>query len=302
MYQKLKEQITETTQYYRLRNLHPRADQPFQVRDDEEMEQLVESIRTNGVLNPIIVTPKYGGGYEIVSGHRRYAACQKLGVETIPVIVRDLDPDEATLCMIDSNLHREHLLPSEKAYAYKAKMEVMNRQGQRYGQTSSQPATKWDAATEIGKATNESRDQVFRYIRLTNLTKPLMDIVDSGRIAFTPAVELSYLPHEMQDKVAEIFERDEVTPSYAQTVKFRKLHSEGKLTTETIEDMMAKPKANQRETVKFSYERIARFFPPNYSTKQMEDAIVRILEERKREGHEMPVPRRRDNRDDMERG
>lgn len=257
------------------------------------MQELVESIRMNGVLNPLIVTPRRGG-YEIVSGHRRYAACQKLGVETIPVIVRDLDPDEATICMIDSNLHREHLLPSEKAYAYKAKMEVLNRQGQRYGQTSSQPATKWDAATEIGKATNESRDQVFRYIRLTNLIKPLMDIVDSGRIAFTPAVELSYLPHELQDKVVEIFERDEATPSYAQTVRFRRLHSEGKLTADTIEEIMAKPKANQRETVKFSYERIARFFPPNYSTKQMEDAIVRILEERRRElSH---------RRDDAERG
>ena len=185
MYKKLKEQITETTQYYLLRNVHPRTEQPFQVRDDEEMQELVESIRMNGVLNPLIVTPRRGG-YEIVSGHRRYAACQKLGVETIPVIVRDLDPDEATLCMIDSNLHREHLLPSEKAYAYKAKMEVLNRKGQRYGQTSSQPATKWDAATEIGKATNESRDQVFRYIRLTNLIKPLMDIVDSGRIALPP--------------------------------------------------------------------------------------------------------------------
>lgn len=230
MYKKLKEQITETTQYYLLRNVHPRAEQPFQVRDDEEMEQLVESIQMNGVLNPLIVTPRRGGGYEIVSGHRRYAACQKLGVETIPVIVHDLDPDEATLCMIDSNLHREHLLPSEKAYAYKSKMEVLNRQGQRYGQTSSQPATKWDAATEIGKATNESRDQVFRYIRLTNLIKPLMDIVDSGRIAFTPAVELSYLPHELQDKVVEIFERDEATPSYAQTVRFRRLLGEGKLT------------------------------------------------------------------------
>ena len=295
MYKKLKEQITETTQYYLLRNVHPRAEQPFQVRDDEEMEQLVESIHMNGVLNPLIVTPRRGGGYEIVSGHRRYAACQKLGVETIPVIVRDLDPDEATLCMIDSNLHREHLLPSEKAYAYKAKMEVLNRQGQRYGQTSSQPATKWDAATEIGKATNESRDQVFRYIRLTNLIKPLMDIVDSGRIAFTPAVELSYLPHELQDKVVEIFERDEATPSYAQTVRFRRLHSEGNLTADAIEDIMAKPKANQKETVKFSYERIARFFPPNYSTKQMEDAIVRILEEQ----HRREVSRRRD---DAERG
>ena len=299
MYKKLKEQIAETTQYYLLRNVHPRAEQPFQVRDDEEMEQLVESIHMNGVLNPLIVTPRRGGGYEIVSGHRRYAACQKLGVETIPVIVRDLDPDEATLCMIDSNLHREHLLPSEKAYAYKAKMEVLNRQGQRYGQTSSQPATKWDAATEIGKATNESRDQVFRYIRLTNLIKPLMDIVDSGRIAFTPAVELSYLPHNLQDKVVEIFERDEVTPSYAQTVRFRRLHSEGKLTADAIEDIMAKPKANQKETVKFSYERIARFFPTNYSTKQMEDAIVRILEERRREVGALPVPRRRD---DVERG
>lgn len=299
MYKKLKERITETTQYYLLRNVHPRAEQPFQVRDDEEMEQLVESIHMNGVLNPLIVTPRRGGGYEIVSGHRRYAACQKLGVETIPVIVRDLDPDEATLCMIDSNLHREHLLPSEKAYAYKAKMEVLNRQGQRYGQTSSQPATKWDAATEIGKATNESRDQVFRYIRLTNLIKPLMDIVDSGRIAFTPAVERSCLPHELQDKVVEIFERDEATPSYAQTVRFRRLHSEGKLTADTIEDIMAKPKANQRETVKFSYERIARFFPPEYSAKQMEDAIVRILEERKREVGAMPAPRRRD---DAERG
>ncbi len=298
MYKKLKERITENTQYYLLRNVHPRAEQPFQVRDDDEMQELVESIRMNGVLNPLIVTPRRGG-YEIVSGHRRYAACQKLGVETVPVIVRDLDPDEATLCMIDSNLHREHLLPSEKAYAYKAKMEVLNRQGQRYGQTSLQPATKWDAATEIGKATNESRDQVFRYIRLTNLIKPLMDIVDSGRIAFTPAVELSYLPHELQDKIVEIFERDEATPSYAQTVRFRRLHSEGKLTADAIEDIMAKPKANQKETVKFSYERIARFFPPNYSTKQMEDAIVRILEERKREVGAMPSPHRRD---DAERG
>jgi len=298
MYKKLKERITESTQYYLLRNVHPRAEQPFQVRDDDEMQELVESIRMNGVLNPLIVTPRRGG-YEIVSGHRRYSACQKLGVETIPVIVRDLDPDEATLCMIDSNLHREHLLPSEKAYAYKAKMEVLNRKGQRYGQTSSQPATKWDAATEIGKATNESRDQVFRYIRLTNLIKPLMDIVDSGRIAFTPAVELSYLPHDLQDKVVEIFERDESTPSYAQTVRFRRLHSEGKLTADAIEDIMAKPKANQKETVKFSYERIARFFPPNYSTKQMEDAIVRILEERRREVGAMPVPRRHD---DVERG
>ncbi len=297
MYKKLKEQITETTQYYRLQNVHPRAEQPFQVRDDEEMEQLVESIHMNGVLNPLIVTKRREGGYEIVSGHRRYAACQKLGVQTIPVIVRDLDPDEATLCMIDSNLHREHLLPSEKAYAYKAKMEVLNRKGQRYGQTSSQPATKWDAATEIGKATNESRDQVFRYIRLTNLIKPLMDIVDSGRIAFTPAVELSYLPHELQDKVVEIFERDEATPSYAQAVRFRRLLGEGKLTADTIEDIMAKPKANQKETLKFSYDRIARFFPPNYSTKQMEDAIVRILNDYQTKEQNRMSPRNSCDRD-----
>lgn len=293
MYRNLKEQIIETTQYYLLRNIQPRESQPFQVRDDEEMQQLVESIRANGVLNPIIIRP-VRGGYEIVSGHRRYAACQKLGLEKIPVIVRNLDPDEATICMIDSNLHREHLLPSEKAYAYKEKMEVLKRQGQRVIETLSQRAIKWDAAAEIGKSSHESRDQVFRYIRLTNLIKPLMDIVDSGRIAFTPAVELSYLPHELQSKIVEIFERDEITPSYAQTVKFRRLFDEGKLTVDAIEDIMAKPKANQKYTIKFNYERIAHFFPPEYSAKQMEDAIVRILEERKRE-----VSRRRE---DAERG
>ena len=287
----------ETTINYNLDMFAPMRDHPFQVRDDSDMRQLMESIKEYGVIVPILERPNPVGEeakYEIVSGHRRFEACKRLGIEDIPAIVRNLDDDEAILAMVDSNLHREHLLPSEKAYAYKAKMEVLNRQGQRYGQTSSQPATKWDAATEIGKATNESRDQVFRYIRLTNLIKPLMDIVDSGRIAFTPAVELSYLPHELQDKVVEIFERDEATPSYAQTVRFRRLLGEGKLTADTIEDIMAKPKANQKETVKFSYERLARFFPPNYSTKQMEDAIVRILEERKRE-----VSRRRD---DEERG
>ena len=274
--------------------LIPFKNHPFKVIENEELNTLAQSIRESGVLVPALARPA-GDRYELISGHRRLAACKLLGLPTIPVIVRDLDPDEATLCMIDSNLHREHLLPSEKAYAYKAKMEVLNRQGQRYGQTSSQPATKWDAATEIGKATNESRDQVFRYIRLTNLIKPLMDIVDSGRIAFTPAVELSYLPHELQDKVVEIFERDEATPSYAQTVRFRRLLGEGKLTADAIEDIMAKPKANQKETVKFSYERIARFFPPEYNTKQMEDAIVRMLEERKREVGAMPAPRRRDD-------
>ena len=287
----------ETTLNYALDMFTPMKDHPFQVRDDNEMQQLMDSIKEYGVIMPILARPnpnKDGPTYEIVSGHRRYEACKRLGMKNISVIVRDMSDDEAVLAMVDSNLHREKLLPSEKAYACKAKMEAMNRQGQRSGQTLSQPATKWDAASEIGKMTNESRDQVFRYIRLTHLIKPLLDLVDSGRIALTPAVELSYLPHELQDKVVEIFERDEATPSYAQTVRCRRLLGEGKLTADTIEDIMAKPKANQKETVKFSYERIARFFPPNYSTKQMEDAIVRILEECRQE-----VVRRRD---DEERG
>ena len=276
MYKKLKERITETTQYYLLRNVHPRAEQPFQVRDDEEMQELVESIRMNGVLNPLIVTPRRGG-YEIVSGHRRYAACQKLGVETIPVIVRDLDPDEATLCMIDSNLHREHLLPSEKAYAYKAKMEVLNRQGQRYGQTSSQPATKWDAATEIGKATNESRDQVFRYIRLTNLIKPLMDIVDSGRIAFTPAVELSYLNEQEQYDLLEQMEINDCTPSLSQACRFKKISYEQGLTPELIAEIMSEEKANQREMFKVPMERIRKYIPKG-NAKQTEDFVLKACE------------------------
>ena len=269
---------------------------PFQVRDDSDMQKLMESIRAHGVIVPILARPnpiEGGAKYEIVSGHRRYEVCKRLGIEDIPVIVRNLDDDEAILAMVDSNLHREQLLPSEKAYAFKMKFDALKRQGARSDLTSEQVAPK--LSTEIiAEQENTSKDTIKRYIRLTKLIKPLMDIVDNGRIAFTPAVELSYLPHELQDKVVEIFERDEATPSYAQTVRFRRLFDEGKLTADTIEDIMAKPKANQKETVKFSYERIARFFPPNYSTKQMEDAIVRILEERRRD-----VVRRRD---DTERG
>ena len=281
--------------------LHDFDGHPFKVTDNEDMDKLVESIKLQGIINPLIVRQKDNttDEYEVISGHRRLHASKRAGLTEVPALIYPYSKTEAAIAVVDSNLHRERILPSEKAFAYKMKMEALKEQGKRTDLTSSQVATKSDTATEIGKATNESRDQVFRYIRLTNLIKPLMDIVDSGRIAFTPAVELSYLPHELQDKVVEIFERDEATPSYAQTVRFRRLHGEGKLTADVIEDIMAKPKANQKETVKFSYERIARFFPPEYSTKQMEDAIVQMLEERKREVGAMPAPHRRD---DSERG
>ena len=271
--------------------IHPFEGNPYKVLDNDEMNNLICSIQEQGVLTPIIIRPiENTDEYEVISGHRRLHATVKAGMKEVPAFIYAVTRDEAAIMLVDSNLHREHILPSERAFAYKLKMEAMNRQGYRSDLTCGQVGHK----SRDGVSETESGRQVQRYIRLTYLIPELLDLVDEERIAFTPAVELSYLPHELQDKVVEIFERDEATPSYAQTVRFRRLLGEGKLTADTIEDIMAKPKANQKETVKFSYERIARFFPPEYSTKQMEDAIVRMLEERKQE-----IIRRRD---DAERG
>ena len=274
--------------------LHPFKDHPCKVEDNVEMDALCESIAKSGLLSPIVVRPRDEGGYEIISGHRRFRAYQRLGITEIPSTVCNMTDEEAIVAMVDANLHRDHILPSEKAFAYKMKLDAIKRQGERTDLTSAQFGQRLTSVEKIAAESDESKSQVQRYISLTRLIPELLQMVDEGKIAFTPAVELSYLPHELQDKIVEIFERDEATPSYAQTVRFRRLHSEGKLTADVIEDIMAKPKANQKETVKFSYERIARFFPPNYSTKQMEDAIVRILEERKREVSRL--------RDDEERG
>ena len=279
--------------------LHPFKDHPYKVEDNVEMDALCESIAKSGLLSPIVVRPRDEGGYEIISGHRRFRAYQRLGITEIPSTVCNMTDEEAIVAMVDANLHRDHILPSEKAFAYKMKLDAIKRQGERTDLTSAQFGQRLTSVEKIAAESDESKSQVQRYISLTRLIPELLQMVDEGKIAFTPAVELSYLPHELQDKIVEIFERDEATPSYAQTVRFRRLLGEGKLTADAIEDIMAKPKANQKETVKFSYERIARFFPPEYSTKQMEDAIVRMLEERKREVGAMPAPRRRN---DAERG
>ena len=229
--------------------LRPFRDHPFRVKEDEEMEQLKKSIHESGVLVPALARPTEDG-YELISGHRRMAACAALGLETMPVIVRKLTDEEAVIAMVDSNLQREHLLPSEKAFAYKMKMEALKAQGKRTDLTLSQVATKLDAAAEIGKSAGESRDQVFRYIRLTNLIPSILKMVDEGRIALTPAVELSYLQRFEQIALYRIMDRDDVTPSVYQAKQLRQLSQEEKLNDESIAALISEPKANQKEFVR----------------------------------------------------
>ena len=252
---------------------------PFKVIDNEEMEQLAESIRENGLQSPIVVRPKDDGRYEVVSGHRRLHACKKIGLEKVEAIVKEMSRDEAVIALVDSNIQREHILPSEKAKAYKMKMDALNRQGQRTDLTLSPMATKLqtDSAAEIAKASNEGRDQVFRYIRLNELIPELLDLVDENRIAFRPAVEISYLTEEQQRDLCEIYDTDEATPSLAQAIRLKKLSQEGKLDTETIFEIMAEEKPNQVETVKFKPDEIKRFFPERTSPDVMKQVIVRLL-------------------------
>ena len=262
---------------------------PFQVLEDEDMEKLTESIRDNGVINPIIVRKKEDERYEIISGHRRKHACEKLGIELIPTIVRDVTRDEAIIAMVDSNLQRENILPSEKAKAYKMKMEAMKRQGKRTDLTLSPLATKLeiDTATEIGKASGESRDQVFRFIRLNELTPELLDFVDEGKIGLRPAVELSYLQEEEMRDLVDYIDAESTFPSHEQTIRMKKLSQEGKLDTDTIHRIMNEDKPNQKARVKIPMEKLERFFPKGTPQSQVEEVILKALEiyyrQRKRE-------------------
>lgn len=262
---------------------------PFQVLEDEDMEKLTESIRDNGVINPIIVRKKEDERYEIISGHRRKHACEKLGIELIPTIVRDVTRDEAIISMVDSNLQRENILPSEKAKAYKMKMEAMKRQGKRTDLTLSPLATKLeiDTATEIGKASGESRDQVFRFIRLNELTPELLDFVDEGKIGLRPAVELSYLQEEEMRDLVDYIDAESTFPSHEQTIRMKKLSQEGKLDTDTINRIMNEDKPNQKARVKIPMEKLERFFPKGTPQSQVEEVILKALEiyyrKRKRE-------------------
>ena len=258
--------------------LRPFENHPFRVKDDDEMEQLVFSVLTQGLLTPIVVRATDTEEYEVISGHRRLRACQKAGIETVPALIYSMDRDAAIIALVDSNLHREHLLPSEKAFAYKMKMEAMSHQGQRSDLTSSQVATKLDSASSIGKSQGESRDQVFRYIRLTYLIPEILQMVDEKKIALTPAVELSYLTESEQRDLLETMESEDCTPSLSQSQQLKKLSQSGVLNMDRILELMQQPKANQEEKLRFDLKDIRHYFPKNYTTERIQKTILQLLE------------------------
>ena len=269
--------MTEQVKMIPIHDLHPFQNHPFHVKDDDALASLRDSIREYGILSPLLARPK-GEGYELVSGHRRRATALKLGIEELPVLVREMTDDEAIILMVDSNIQRENLLPSEKAFAYKMKMDALKHQGKK---TLSQVATKsgkQDSASVIGSQSGESRDVVFRYIRLTNLAKPILDLVDEGRIAFSPGVELSYLTRLEQAELWDIMESEDCTPSLSQAVRLKKLSQKGELTPEAILEIMSEEKANQKERVRIEVSQIRKFFPKGYTSHQMEEKILQMLE------------------------
>ena len=254
-------------------------DHPFRVHDDESMADLVHSIEMNGVMNPVIARRKEDGRYELISGHRRKFACEKLGLELIPIIVRELSRDDAIIAMVDSNLHREHILPSEKAKAYKMKMDAMRRKAGRPSKENLTPMVS-DLRTDekIGLENGESREQVRRYIRLNELTQKLLDLVDEGKIGFRPAVELSYLTEEEQQDLLETIESEEATPSLAQAMRMKDLSKNCELDMDAIFKIMTEEKGNQKMNVKIPMERLDRYFTRGTPPKEIEDVIIKALE------------------------
>ena len=257
--------------------LMPFAKHPYRVQEDAAMDELVESVRTYGILSPLLARPK-GEGYELVSGHRRRLAAQKLGLPTVPVLVREMTDDEAVILMVDSNLQRENLLPSEKAFAYKMKLEAMKHQGKA---TSGQLVQKL-SVEKVADEANENYKTVQRYIRLTNLVPPLLQMVDDGRIAFSPAVELSYLTRDEQAELWDLIGREDATPSLSQALRMKQLSREAKLTPEVLYVILAEEKPNQKEQVRIKTESLRKYFPRNYSAQQMEREIIKLLEARYR--------------------
>lgn len=255
--------------------LIPFENHPFKIRNGIEKEELAESIKENGLLEPIIVRSFSAGTYEIISGHRRVEVCKELGIKTVPSIIRDMTKDEAVIAMVDSNLQREHLLPSEKAFAYKMKLEAMKHQGKTYGQVVHKSR---DSISD-----NESGRQVQRYIRLTHLIPELLKLVDEGRIAFTPAVELSYLPENEQKMLTEEIEYTDATPSLSQAQRLRKFSEQGRLSIDTIFAVLSEEKPNQKEQVKFKTEDIRKYFPKSYTSLDMQKTIITLLEKWQRQ-------------------
>lgn len=260
----------------KLTDLVSAPNNPFKITMDTEMERLIESISETGVIAPIIVRPTDNGKYEIVSGHRRKFACEYLGIESVPAVIKELNRNEAVIFLVDSNLQRENIFPSEKAFAYKMKLEAIKHQGK----ALSQLATKSDSAKEIGIVSNESRDTVFRYIRLTNLIPPILDMVDDKRIAFTPAVEISYLAPEEQQMLLTEMEYNDCTPNLSQAQRIKAISIQGIFTRERLTSIMSEQKANQKERLKIPVERVRKYFPKSYTTTQIENEIVKMCEVR----------------------
>jgi len=258
--------------------LRPFDGHPFKVVDNEEMDQLTWSILTQGLLTPLVVRPLENKEYEVISGHRRLHACKKAGIQTVPALVYAIDRDAAAIALVDSNLQREKILPSEKAFAYKLKRDVLSHQGV----TSSQVGEKLLTVEKVGLEAGDSKNQVLRYIRLTNLIPGILQKVDEGRIALTPAVELSYLTETEQDDLLETMESEDCTPSLSQAIQLKQLSQAGKLDIDTIFGILTQPKANQREKISFRTNEVRKFFPKNYTTAQMQEVILKLLVEYQR--------------------
>lgn len=264
-------------EYLPINKLRPFENHPFQVKDDDEMDQLVFSVLTQGLLTPIVVRETDTEEYEVISGHRRLRACQKAGIETVPALIYSMDRDASVIALVDSNLHREHLLPSEKAFAYKMKMEAMNHQG-----TSSQLGTKSRTDELIAQQSGESRNQIQRYVRLTYLIPEILQMVDEKKIALTPAVELSYLTESEQRDLLETMESEDCTPSLSQSQQLKKLSQSGELDMDRILELLQQPKANQEEKLRFDMKDIRRYFPKNYTTARIQQTILQLLEKYER--------------------
>ena len=273
------EQQREQVQQIPIGELFPFKNHPFKVLDDESMQRTVESVEQYGVLSPLIARPRPEGGYEIISGHRRQHAAQLAGLETLPVIVRNMDNDAAVLLMVDSNLQRENILPSERAFAYKMKLEALKNQGARSDLTSSQIGTKLRADEKVAQDLGESRNQVQRFIRLTNLIPELLDMVDEKKIAFNPAVELSYLDESQQRDFLEAMNDTQNAPSLSQTQRLKKLAQEGRFSYDVAFAVMGEEKKDELDKVVIKNDTLRKYFPRSYTPKQMEDTIIKLLEQ-----------------------
>ena len=269
----------ERVQNIPLSELRPFKDHPFKVQNNEEMERMIASIRKVGAITPVLARPLPDGGYELISGHRRLAACQVLGIETMPVIVREMSDDEAVIAMVDANLQRETILPSEKAFAFKMKLDAIKHQGK----TSVQVAEKLLSVEKVAEEAGESKDQVRRYIRLTYLIPELLSMVDENKIAFNPAVEISYLDKSEQRVLLDAMELNDCTPSHAQSIRLKKLSQEGVLDDQMIYTVMSEEKPNQQEQIKFKREDLKKYFPAGYTDEQMRRDIIKGLELLKRQ-------------------